>query len=218
MQARARCCYKSRHSLASKPKPVSLKCALNVTAVHWWRSVSVHMHLSTYMSRRLSHSRAGQSTSDLTLSGVFITSSWFWCISPNCTFLEKSYCCDFLLLLWSIRSSTIAFPLALGSFHFPPPCCTCSLPSLPQEAQLLSSSLLVPSVSSRSARHKPLTRSARRPPSSSTIHLLPAVFHAVEDSCLNVYVKSYFLFLLSPDQLPEWTLWHVLKYSRWWAK
>lgn len=48
-------------------------------------------------------------------------------------------------------------------------------------------------------QHKPLTRSARRLPlslpPSPVIHLLPAVFHAEEDSCLNVYAKSYFLFL-----------------------
>lgn len=25
-------------------------------------------------------------------------------------------------------------------------------------------------------------------------------------------------FSLSPDQFPKWTLWHVLKYSRWWKK
>lgn len=77
------------------------------------------VHLSIYMSERLSHSVAGWSTRerDLTLSRVFITSSCFRFISPNCTFLEKSLYCDFLLLLWSPRSPTIAFPLAL---YFPP--------------------------------------------------------------------------------------------------
>lgn len=42
--------------------------------------------------------------------------------------------------------------------------------------------------------HKALTRCAATSP-SLMIHLLPAGSHAETDSCLNVYVESYFLFL-----------------------
>lgn len=58
---------------------------------------------------------------------------------------------------------------------------------------------LHPSVRLRLLPSRTRTQTAdpqlRLPPSSPVIHLLPAVFHAEEDSCLNVYVKSYFLFL-----------------------
>lgn len=61
------------------------------------------------------------------------------------------------------------------------------------KAQLPSSPLSVPSLFLHSTQTADPQRP--RPPSSPMIHLLPAVFHAEEDSCLNVYVKSYFLFL-----------------------
>lgn len=61
------------------------------------------------------------------------------------------------------------------------------------KAQLSSSPLSVPVL----LLHSTQTTDPQRPlpPPSPVIHLLPAVFHAEEDSCLNVYVKSYFLFL-----------------------
>ena len=183
------------------------------------------------MSERLSHSAAGWSTTGrVDTFRVFITSSCFRFISLNCTFLEKSLYCDFLLLLRSPRSPTIAF--SSGTL-LPSPSSSSSLqcrarprsltaPSFPQSAAFPPHLSLSPLSSY--TRLQPLTHSARRPPpppplpSPPLIHLLPAVFHAEEDSCLNVYVKSYFLFSLGPDQFPKWTLWHVLKYSRWWAK
>lgn len=108
----------------------------------------------------------------------------------------------FLLLLRSHRSPTIAFPLALSFLRFPslPPSSAelgpaRSPPSLPQS----TASLLTSRCPFRLTSERP------PPPSSSSplvIHLHPAVFHA-EDSCLNVCVKSYFLFSLSPDRFPK---------------
>lgn len=136
------------------------------------------LHLRICMSECLFQCSKGERHGRyLTRSRVFITSSCFRFISLNGAFLEKSlYCAFLLLLLRSPRSPTIAFssgnllPLAflLLSYHTRSPLSASSLSSSPP--------FLFPLF-------------------SPVIHLLPAVFHAGEDSCLNVYVKCYFLFL-----------------------
>lgn len=130
------------------------------------------MHLSIYMSKCLSHSEVQGRY--LTLSRVFITSSCFRFISLNCTFLEKSLYCDFLLLLRSPRSPTIAFLLALcflrpSSSFLPPARGLATLvhrPSTPSKAQL-------PSFTSPCA-FSPLTLTQtadpQRPPPPSLSH------------------------------------------------
>lgn len=115
-------------------------------------------------------------------------------ISLNCTFSEKfivlfcsvSFChfLPFFTLLSALRLSSL-FSAALRSPFTPRP------PPLPPTHKI-------------TRRAKPLTQPPvpllhpHRSPHTTTIYLLPAAIHAEEDSCLNVYVRSYFLFLRAP--------------------
>lgn len=114
-------------------------------------------------------------------------------LSLNCTFSEKFivlFCCLYFCLFRPLLCSLPLFLLAsrrrCSSLFTPRP------PPLPQTHKLTS-------------RAKPLTQPPvpllhpHRFPHTSTIYLLPAAIHAEEDSCLNVYARSYFLFLRAPN-------------------
>lgn len=141
----------------------------------WWfcnnLCACVCEHLSIYMSAFPTVQQGEVQGRDLTLSRVFITSSCFRFISPNCTFLEKSLYCDFLLLLWSPRSPTIAFPLwHFASFAFllflPPVQSLATLVHRPPLLPLSSASPLHLSLSLLSSytQHRPLTHKRSPPP------------------------------------------------------
>lgn len=139
---------------------------------------------------------------DSTLSRVFIASSCFRFISPNCSSLERSLCCVFffycsydplevprLTLLWQF--SSLAFLLFLPAVQL-----LATLVRCPQKHSFPSHLSLSPSLHLRSTQTADPLHPL--PPSSPMIHLLPAGFHAAQDSCLNVYAKSYFPFLYAP--------------------
>lgn len=141
---------------------------------------------------------------------------------PNCTFLEKSFYCDFLLLLRSPRSPPIAFPLALSVFRFP---------LLPPFSAALGHTRSLALVTSKysfpphlSLSFSLLTLNTNRWPTAP--HCLPLSHDPLTSSCFSCWrrqlskclCEELLSFSLSPDQFPKWTLWHVLKYSRWWAK
>lgn len=116
-----------------------------------------------------------------------------------------------IFFYYSSRSPTMSLSFAL-CFFFPP----VSSPLL----MLITSKHSFPAHLGLSRLSSPCSTQTADPlpPSSPMIHLLPAVFHAVEDSCLNVYMKSYFLFLQAPINFQNELLWHVVKYSRWWSE
>lgn len=187
--------------------------------------IGVHVvHLSTYISERLSHSR-GWSTRERfdTFKSLYykqLLSTYF----PELHFSGKiiALCFYFLLLSWFPRSRTIASPLAHCFLLFPslPPSSAelghaRSLPSLPQSTASLLTSL---------CPFSPLTLHSNRWPTAPAASLLS--HDPLTSSCFSCWRRQLskclreelLSFSLSPDQFPKWTLWHVLKYSRWWGQ
>lgn len=126
---------------------------------------------------------------------LFPRTALFW---KNHCIVIFYYSCDPLEVpqlpfLWHFASSAFP-PLPPSSAELGH---TRSPPLLPQSGAFLLTSLCPLSLLTLNTNRWPTAPAAPPPPPStpSMIHLLPAVFHAEEDSCLNVYVKSYFLFL-----------------------
>lgn len=142
---------------------------------------------------------------------------------PRTALFWKNHCIViFLLVLWSPRRPTIAFPLALCSPRLPPlPPTSAQLgharspPLLPQSPASLLTSL---------CPFSPLTLNTNRWPTALAASLLS--HDPLTSSCFSCWrrqlskclCEALLSFSLSPDQFPKWTLWHVLKCSRWRAK
>lgn len=134
---------------------------------------------------------------DLTLSRVFIASSCLFDLLPSTAlFLKNSLCCFvlFLFAIFFLFSPLLSASLPLFSLLG---CAALRSPFTPRPPPL-------PPTHKITRRAKPLTQPPvpllhpHRSPHSTTIYLLPAAIHAEEDSCLNVYATSYFLFLRAP--------------------
>lgn len=145
---------------------------------------------------------------------LFLWTALFW----------KNHCIViFLLLSQSPRSPTIAFPLALCFLSSLPP----SVPPVQRSATLVHRPCTLKSTASlftSPCAFSPLTLNTNRWPAAPATSLLS--HDPLTSSCFSCWrrqlskclCEELLSFSSSPDQFPKWTLWHVLKYSRWWSK
>lgn len=218
-------CQSTRQRLTSNEH--SLNMQLLLWACRFF-DVSI-MHLSIYMSERLSHSVAKYKQEWFDTFKSLYYEQLLQIYFPELDFSGK------IIVLWYFIALMIPWKLPF-LWHFAPFALLLSyaparrsgrtqpMPSLLQKtASPLTSLCPFPSLP-LNTNHWPAAPAA----SPLLLHLLLLLLlhDPLTSSCFSCcrrqlskcLCEELLSFSLSPDQFPKWTLWHVLKYSGWWAK